>query len=203
MVRLLPRVYMRTESDLRIKLPARIESSFNLEAIIRFYAFLKYKLKNVEINHKIQYTMVIDTLDNLEKYVSLNPLFTEVVKFINENDLTKLETGKHPIQGDELFVNIAVAHGKTEEEATIEAHRQMIDIQIPMNTEETYGYSPVKDLPEVEYDEAKDCTLYPGVKAQTLVTCKPGQFAIFFPQDGHQPCIGKGDIHKAIFKVKA
>lgn len=203
MVRLLPRVYMRTESDLRIKLPARIESSFNLESIIRFYAFLKYKLKKVEINHKIQYTMVIDTLDNLEKYVSLNPLFTEVVKFINETDLTKLETGKHPIQGDELFVNIAVAHGKTEEEATIEAHRQMIDIQIPMNTEETYGYSPVKDLPEVEYDEAKDCTLYPGVKAQTLVTCKPGQFAIFFPQDGHQPCIGKGDIHKAIFKVKA
>ena len=118
--------------------------------------------------------MVIDTLDNLEKYVSLNPLFTEVVKFINETDLTKLET-----------------------------HRQMIDIQIPMNTEETYGYSPVKDLPEVEYNEAKDCTLYPGVKAQTLVTCKPGQFAIFFPQDGHQPCIGKGDIHKAIFKVKA
>lgn len=203
MVRLLPRVYMRTESDLRIKLPARIESSFNLETIIRFYAFLKYKLKKVEINHKIQYTMVIDTLDNLEKYVSLNPLFTEVVKFINENDLTKLETGKHPIQGDEFFVNIAVAHGKTEEEATIEAHRQMIDIQIPMNTEETYGYSPVKDLPEVEYNEAKDCTLYPGVKAQTLVTCKPGQFAIFFPQDGHQPCIGKGDIHKAIFKVKA
>ncbi len=75
--------------------------------------------------------MVIDTLDNLEKYVSLNPLFAEVVKFINETDLTKLETGKHPIQGDDLFVNIAVAHGKTEEEATIEAHRQMIDIQIP------------------------------------------------------------------------
>lgn len=171
--------------------------------LIRFYAFLKYKLKKVEINHKIQYTMVIDTLDNLEKYVSLNPLFTEVVKFINETDLTKLETGMHPIQGDDLFVNIAVAHGKTEEDATIEAHRQMIDIQIPLNTEETYGYSPVKDLPEVEYNEAKDCTLYPGVKAQTLVTCKPGQFAIFFPQDGHQPCIGKGDIHKAIFKVKA
>ncbi len=36
--------------------------------------------------------MVVDTLDNLEKYVSLNPLFAEVVKFIKENDLTKLET---------------------------------------------------------------------------------------------------------------
>lgn len=28
--------------------------------------------------------MVVDTLDNLEKYVSLNPLIEEVVKFIKE-----------------------------------------------------------------------------------------------------------------------
>lgn len=79
----------------------------------------------------------------------------------------------------------------------------MIDIQIPLDNEETYGYTPLKDLPEVEYNEAKDITKYPGVKAQTLVTCKPGQFAIFWPEDGHQPCIGKGAIHKAIFKIKA
>lgn len=31
--------------------------------------------------------MVVDTLDNLEKYVSLNPLFADVVKFIKDNDL--------------------------------------------------------------------------------------------------------------------
>ncbi len=103
------------------------------------------KLKvNVEIITNLNDNMVIDTLDNLEKYVSLNPLFAEVVKFIKENDLSKLEDGKHSIQGGDLFVNIAVAHGKTEEDATIEAHRQMIDIQIPLDTEETYGYSPVE-----------------------------------------------------------
>lgn len=34
--------------------------------------------------------MVVDTLDNLEKYVSLNPLFADVVKFIKDNDLSKL-----------------------------------------------------------------------------------------------------------------
>ncbi len=145
--------------------------------------------------------MVIDTLDNLGRYVSLNPLFETVVKFIEENDLAKLEVGKHPIQGTELFVNIAVAQGKTEDEAVMETHRRMLDIQIPLDNEETYGYTPLADLPETAYNEEKDITKYPGVKAQTLVTCKPGQFAIFWPQDGHQPCIGNGAIHKAIFKV--
>ena len=147
--------------------------------------------------------MVIDTLDNLERYISLNPLFPEVVKFVKENDLAQLEAGKHPIQGADLFLNIAEAQGKKEEDAVIETHRKMIDIQIPLDNEETYGYTPLKDLPEVEYNEAKDITKYPGVKAQTLVTCKPGQFAIFWPEDGHQPCIGKGVIRKAIFKIKA
>lgn len=147
--------------------------------------------------------MVVDTLDNLEKYVSLNPLFEEVVKFLKANDLRKLEDGKHYIKGKELFVNITTAHGKTADEATFETHKEMLDIQIPLDNEETYGYMPLADLPEAEYNAEKDVTKYPGVKAETLVNCKPGEFAIFWPQDGHQPCIGKGDIHKAIFKIKA
>lgn len=146
--------------------------------------------------------MVVDTLDNLEKYVSLNPLFGEVVAFIKANDLNALAEGKHFIKENDLFVNITTAHGKTADEAVFETHRKMLDIQIPLNNHETYGYTPLADLPEAEYNAEKDCTKYPGVKAETLVCCKPGEFAMFWPQDGHQPCIGQGDIKKAIFKVK-
>lgn len=146
--------------------------------------------------------MVVDTLDNLEKYVSLNPLFEEVVKFIKENDLNQLEDGKHFIKDKDLFVNITTAHGKSAEDVTFETHKKMLDIQIPLDNNETYGYLPLADLPEAEYNAEKDVTKYPGVKAETYVNCKLGEFAIFWPQDGHQPCIGEGDIHKAIFKVK-
>lgn len=147
--------------------------------------------------------MVIDTLNNLEKYVSLNPLFADVVRFIKENDLSKLEVGKHYIKGKDLFVNIDLTHGKTEAEAVMETHRKMIDIQIPLEVDETFGYTPLSDLPEIEYNAEKDITKYPGVKAQTLIKCKVGQCVIFFPQDGHQPCIAQGDFRKAIFKIKA
>ena len=147
--------------------------------------------------------MIVDTLDNLEKYVSLNPLLAEVVKFLKENDLNELEDGKHVIQGGDLFVNITTAHGKTPDQAVFETHKKMLDIQIPLDNEETYGYLPLKNLPEAEYNETKDCTKYPGAVASCYVTCQPGEFALFAPQDGHQPCIGTGDIHKAIFKIKA
>ena len=147
--------------------------------------------------------MIIDTIDNLGKYVALNPLFADVLKFMKENDLNKLEEGKHFIKDKDLFVNITTAKGKTEDEAVFETHKKMLDIQIPLDAPETYGYIPLEDMPEAEYNAEKDVTKYPGLKGETLVNCKPGEFAIFFPNDGHQPCIGNGSIRKAIFKVKA
>ena len=147
--------------------------------------------------------MIIDTLDNLGKYVGLNPLFADVVTFLQANDLNALEDGKHPIKDKDLFVNITTAKGRTKEAAVLETHREMIDIQIPLDTEETFGYAPLQDLPDFEYNAEKDITKYGTTLAQTYVTCRPGQMAIFFPQDGHAPCIGDKDIRKAIFKVKA
>ena len=148
--------------------------------------------------------MVIDTLDNLVKYESLNPLFKDVVEFLKNNDLNALEEGKHEIKGKDLFVNITTAKSKEPDEAVLETHRKMIDIQIPIDTAETYGYTPLCRLPEETYNEEKDITKYPGLMAECFVDCQPGMFAIFFPQDGHAPCISLAtEIKKAIFKIKA
>ena len=147
--------------------------------------------------------MVIDTLDKLGFYACLNPLFKDVVDFLKNNDLNKLEEGKHYIKGKDLFLNMQTAKGKTKEQAKLETHRNMIDIQIPLSASETYGYTPLRDLPELEYNAEKDIIKYEGL-ADTYVTCKPGEFAIFFPQDGHAPCISdQPEIKKAIFKIKA
>lgn len=147
--------------------------------------------------------MVIDTIENLEKYETLNPLFKSVVEFIKNNDLNTLEEGKHFIKDKDLFVNIQTAKGKTKEEAKAETHKRMIDIQIPLTADETFGYTPLADLSAEEYNEEKDITKY-AVESQTYFTLKPGQFAIFFPQDGHTPCISNApQFKKAIFKVLA
>lgn len=148
--------------------------------------------------------MIIDTLDNLSKYIGVNSLFADVVEFMKQNDLNALEPGKHFIKDKDLFVNIQTAKGRAKEAATIETHINMIDIQIPLDAEETFGYTPLADLPAFEYNAEKDITKYGDTMAQTYVTLKPGQMAIFFPQDGHAPCIAdRAEIKKAIFKVKA
>jgi YhcH/YjgK/YiaL family protein len=148
--------------------------------------------------------MIIDKLENLKNYASVNPLFPKVVEFLQQNDLNALETGKHEIVGKDLFVNIQMAKGRTPAEATIETHNNMIDIQIPLSAPETFGFTQRDQLPAAEYNAEKDITKIPGLACDSYITCQPGMMAIFFPQDGHAPCIaGVPEIKKAIFKVKA
>ena len=148
--------------------------------------------------------MIIDTLDNLVKYEAINPLFKDVVDFLRNNDLATMEAGKYPIKDKDLFVNITTAKGKTPDAAVLETHRRMIDIQIPIDGPETYGYTPLCNLPEADYNDEKDITKYGDLMAESFIDCQPGMFAIFFPQDGHAPCISMmPEIKKAIFKVKA
>ena len=147
--------------------------------------------------------MIIDTIDNLCKYAAINPLFEDVVEFLKSHDLKTMEVGKYPIKDKDLFLNLTVAKGKTKEAAVLETHIEMIDIQIPISCAETFGYTPLCNLPDFEYNAEKDITKYGDTMAQTYVTVNPGQMAIFFPQDGHAPCISdEAEIKKAICKVK-
>ena len=147
--------------------------------------------------------MIIDTIENLNKYVGLNPLFADVVAFLKGHDLRTMEPGKYPIKDKDLFLNLTTAKGRGKEAGVLETHINMIDIQIPISCAETFGYTPLCDLPAFDYNAEKDVTLYGDTKAQTYVTVEPMQMAIFFPQDGHAPCIADNpEIKKAIFKVR-
>ena len=130
--------------------------------------------------------MIIDTIDNFGKYVTLNPLFADVLEFLKTNDLQTMEAGKYPIKDKDLFLNLQVAKQRTKDTAFLETHIEMIDIQIPVSCAETFGYTPLCDLPAFDYNAEKDITKYGDTKAQTYVTVNPGQFAIFFPQDGRK-----------------
>ena len=147
--------------------------------------------------------MIVDTIENLGKYVALNPLFADVVEFLKNHDLQSMEPGKYPIKDKDLFMNLQVAQQRTKDTAFLETHIVMIDIQIPITCAETFGYTPLCDLPAFDYNAEKDITKYGDNKPQTFVTVNQGQFAIFFPQDGHMPCIiDEPEIKKAIFKIK-
>ncbi|MCF0165434.1 MAG: YhcH/YjgK/YiaL family protein [Bacteroidales bacterium] len=132
-----------------------------------------------------------------------NPNYLKAVEFIAETDLGELELGKHFIDGDNLFVNIVDSQMKTPEQARLEVHDKYIDIQVPLDKEESFGVKPRRECvdPDGEFNEEKDILFYKD-KDWTTVTIKPGEAITFDTDTAHAPLIGEGTIHKAIFKVK-
>lgn len=148
--------------------------------------------------------MIIDTLENLKLYAPMNARIKDVVAFLAEHDLRGMPEGHHEIDGPDFFVNIQEHGAKTADKAVLEYHRSMVDVQIPIGGPETMGYTPVDKLPQDGYDAATDAALLPGIRPESFVTVRPGEFAIFLPTDGHAPCVAPpAGFKKAVFKMKA
>lgn len=146
--------------------------------------------------------MIIDTLENLEQYASVNPRFAKAIEYLKSTDLNAQEPGKVELDGKDLVVNFSIAKGKTKEQAQLETHKNFIDIQIPLSCAEVMGYTPACNLPEGEYNAEKDITKF-AMPSEAYIPVHPGMFAIFFPQDGHAPCISEEEsIRKVIVKVR-
>lgn len=142
--------------------------------------------------------MIIDTLVNLKDYATVHREMQAVIDFIFTHNLLTLEDGR--INLGDGFINIQTINPKTKEEARLESHQKMIDIQIPIDGDETIGFTPLCDAVPATYDEKKDITFHPG-SADNYLHVRKGMFAIFFPQDAHAPGITNIAMRKIVVKL--
>lgn len=147
--------------------------------------------------------MILDKLANSARYAGMHPRFQQAFDFLTSNDLNTLPLGKTELDGSDLVVNVVEAEGRTTETARMETHINFIDIQIPVSQTEIMGWKAGADLQEVTvvYNPEKDVEFYAD-KATVMLNVLPLEFAIFFPEDGHQPQIGEGKFKKIIVKVR-
>ena len=145
--------------------------------------------------------MILSTIANISQLAVYGGRMKAAAEYISTHDISALEAGHHQIDGEDIFVNVQEAKPKTREEAKIETHDKYIDIQIPFTGVDTMGYIPRADLPAAEYNEGTDMTLYDGL-CPNYIGVAPGQFIVFFPEDGHAPAITDVPLKKAIVKVK-
>ena len=146
--------------------------------------------------------MILDSLENSQQYESLHPLFEKAFDFIKRTDFTRLKDGKIETNDPRLHFSIARARGKDPQDAVLETHKKFIDIQAPLVGVESVGWKSGSELMIISepYSDKKDITFYHDFPT-TYSKLYPGQFAIYFPEDGHAPGIGQGDIRKVIAKI--
>ncbi len=145
--------------------------------------------------------MIVDEIANLEKYADIHPAFRRVADFLKGHDVSAFADGRYLLCSDGTeFVNVQTIPVKGKEEARLESHRKMIDIQVPLTGDETMGYTPLTCAEPSEYDGQKDISFHPG-GADSYIHVRKGMFVIFFPQDVHAPGIASEMMKKAVFKI--
>lgn len=147
--------------------------------------------------------MIIDSLKNTAQYEQISPLFKKAFEYIKTLDFANLEKGRTELDGDNLFVMVNESELKEKSLAKLEVHNSYADIQIPVSKAETFGWSSRTDLKNAvePFDSKKDIQFFTETP-NSYIAINPGDFAIFFPEDGHAPCVGEGKIIKIIVKVK-
>jgi len=131
--------------------------------------------------------MIVDTLDNIDVYKSLSPDIYAGLQFLKKID-HDIELGTYPINDN---VKAIVSEYETVEnfERGYEAHKHVIDIQLPIRGLERVKWSPIKGMEvNIPYDKNKDRTFYKNPHPLgTHIDIGAGVFAIMFPEDGHGP----------------
>lgn len=146
--------------------------------------------------------MFVDRLSEAQHYAEYHPGFRPAFAFLTNARVRHLELGRHTLDGERLFVLIVEAEGRGREQATLEAHRKYIDIQLSLAGMEEIGWRPTADCrePLAEYDSGNDVQFFAD-RPEVWVPMPAKTFAVFFPQDAHAPFAGSGVVHKAVVKV--
>lgn len=146
--------------------------------------------------------MIIDSLKNHRTYAGLHPRFAKAFEYLMHADFVSLPDGRNEIDGDAMFVMMNRGSLKKPENALLEVHNKYIDIQLVIDGTETFGWTERSELasPRGEFNAEKDILFFDD-KPRTSYTVHSGQMSIFFPEDGHAPMIGEGNITKCIVKV--
>lgn len=127
--------------------------------------------------------MIIDTLDQLEKYQKLLPNLSQGLEVLHQVQKPQLDQ-RYPFDGG--FVFFQEGQTKPLEEAQFEAHRLYVDVQVVLAGSEYLAWSKLADLTEmVAYDQEKDVQKFTGAD-QYVLKITEGMAYICFPWDGHK-----------------
>ncbi len=146
--------------------------------------------------------MIIDILENSNRYLILNKGFLKAIDFLLRPDLNELPVGKHEIDGDRVYAIVAKEPGRKREDALLEIHEKYIDIQLVLAGTDTMGWKSKSSCKTTsgEYDKESDIQFFSD-EPDLWFPVERGIFVIFFPEDAHMPLISAGQLHKVIVKV--
>ena len=147
--------------------------------------------------------MIFDKLSNFSIYFQSSEMKSILEDVINNYSITTKDDNYQ--QFDHYYIKVMTPE-TLEVSDIIESHQREIDIQILLSgTEKIRIFSEENVKIKSAYNPEIDCTFYtPNGEVHSEVILQPGYFAMFFPQDIHNPLIAYNGVQvlkKVVVKI--
>ena len=145
--------------------------------------------------------MIVDKLENIEKYVSVIPDYViEFMKGLDESSLA----GHYELNNG-CYANIDEYNPKDFSNCKFEAHNKHIDIQMVLSGTERIDIAERKDLKVIQsYDTNKDIIFFSDpLSGVDNVSLEPFKFVYIYPNEAHKPQIKTSSdfVKKVVVKI--
>lgn len=149
--------------------------------------------------------MIHDTLKNAGRYAGLGEKFVAAFAWAERLERQPAD-GRREIAGEELFATVMSYQTKRPENRTQEAHRIYADVQVMLQGEELIHLTPATAVGKGDgYQDEKDFELFSMPAEHSMVRLREGEFAVFFPGEGHKPGLAIAapqPVRKVVIKVR-
>lgn len=148
--------------------------------------------------------MVFGNIRDRKDFGWLEGVIGKCFDYAAANDLLSYEKGSHPIDGEELFVNIVEYETTTPENRFWEAHRQYLDLHFMLRGPEQIDVNFIDNMEQKAFVEKDDFLPLEG-DPNSHVVLNAGDFLLCYPADAHRTAVQVGApavIKKAIFKIR-
>lgn len=137
--------------------------------------------------------MIFDKLTSYPNYFKSSEM-KSIIEDVIQNYSITTEDGTYQ-EFDHYYIKV-MSPETLEVSDIIESHQREIDIQILLRgTEKIRIFSEESVTIKSDYNPEIDCTFYtPNSDPHSEVVLQPGYFAMFFPQDIHNPLIANNTI---------
>ena len=150
--------------------------------------------------------MILDNFTQWRRYACLGQRFEQAFQYLaGINAATPI--GRYEVAGMDVFALVQTYPTRPVEQCRFEAHRQYADIQFILTGRERIFWAPLAALTLVTepYNAEKDIAFFANPASATPLQMGPGQFAVFFPEDGHAPGAMwdvVGEVRKVVVKIR-
>ena len=134
--------------------------------------------------------MILGEMSHKERYFNIHPKMKCAFDFLDNCFTEGIKPGKYQIDGKSIYAVAFLDNSGQKENLYYETHDKYIDVQCIISGCQTHWYLSREALQkDGGYDSKEDITLYLPQETECSLTLRRGEFAIYFPEDGHLPAV--------------